>query len=58
MTVTLDAGDGATLAWLHRHGEVLGRKGEDGQVTLTVALDEAELGQLRKRLGPGAIHAA
>ncbi|MGQ3027522.1 MAG: GTPase HflX [Ferrovibrionaceae bacterium] len=57
MTVTLDAGDGATLAWLHRHGEVLGRKGDDGRVTLTVALDEAELGQLRKRLGPGAIHA-
>lgn len=58
MTVTIDAGDGATLAWLHRHGEVLGRRDDEGQVALTVALDEAELGQLRKRLGPGAIHAA
>ncbi len=58
MQVTVDAGDGATMAWLHRHGEVLGRTGDEGVVTLTVALDEAELGQLRKRLGPGAIQAA
>ena len=38
----LAATDGATLAWLHRHGEVLGREDEGEAVCLDVRLSEAD----------------
>jgi len=41
--------DGATLAWLYRHGEVLSREdGEDG-VKLTVRLDAVDAARYGKR---------
>lgn len=49
MDVTLDAGDGAAIAWLHRHGEVLDMKEEGGHLKLSVALSQAEAGKWLKR---------
>lgn len=49
MDVTLDAGDGAAIAWLHRHGEVLNMKEEGGSLKLSVALSQAEAGKWLKR---------
>ena len=43
--------DGATLAWIYRHGDVRARH-DDGEVArLTVALDAASTAQLERRLG-------
>ena len=47
--VTLDAGDGAAIAWLHRHGEVLEMQEKDGRLSLSVALSQAEAGKWLKR---------
>jgi len=56
--VTLAAADGATLAWLYRHGEVVARDSvEGGRIALKVGLDPADLGRLEKRLGAGALGA-
>jgi GTP-binding protein HflX len=47
--VTVAQADGAKLAWLYRHGEVLERVEEEGRVRLTVRLspaDRARFGQL------------
>jgi GTPase len=47
--VTVPQADGARLAWLYRHGEVLERVEEEGTVRLTVRLspaDRARFGQL------------
>ncbi|MFN4310664.1 MAG: GTPase HflX [Ferrovibrio sp.] len=49
LAVTLDAGDGAALAWLHRHGEVLAMQEQDGHLKLSVALSQAEAGKWLKR---------
>jgi GTP-binding protein HflX len=38
----LDPADGATLAWLYRHGHVIERRDDEGgHVHLTVGLDPA-----------------
>ena len=55
MDVTLDAGDGAAIAWLHRHGEVLDMKEEGGSLKLFVALSQAEAGKWLKRQETGRI---
>ncbi len=49
MSVTVDPGDGAAIAWLHRHGEVLDMHEEDGHLKLLVALSQAEAGKWLKR---------
>jgi GTP-binding protein HflX len=55
MDVTLDAGDGAAIAWLHRHGEVLEMKEEGGSLKLSVALPQAEAGKWLKRQETGRV---
>lgn len=55
MDVTLDAGDGAAIAWLHRHGEVLDMKEEGGSLKLSVALSQAEAGKWLKRQEAGRV---
>ncbi|MBL8838446.1 MAG: GTPase HflX [Alphaproteobacteria bacterium] len=40
--LTLPHSDGAGLAWLYRHGEVLARRDEEGGIRLTVGLDPAD----------------
>jgi GTP-binding protein HflX len=42
--------DGATLAWIYRHGEVRSRRDEGEVAHLTVALDAAANAQLERRL--------
>jgi GTP-binding protein HflX len=41
--------DGAALAWLYAHGEVLGRRDDDERAHLEVRLSEADLGRFRQR---------
>jgi GTP-binding protein HflX len=48
--VTVPLSDGATIAWLYRHGDVR-RRHDDGDVAhLTVALDAAAAAQFERRL--------
>ncbi len=39
--------DGKTLAWIYRHGEVLGRRDDSDAAHLSVRLSEADLARLR-----------
>ncbi len=43
--------DGAGLAWLYRHGDVVGRRDDDEFAHLTVRLDSADLARFRARAG-------
>ena len=49
LQVTLDPGDGATLAWLYRHGEVLSRHQIEDRIQLEVGLDAANMERFRRR---------
>jgi GTP-binding protein HflX len=42
-------GDGETLAWVYRHGEVLGRRDDNEAAHLSVRLSEADIARLRHR---------
>jgi len=44
--VELDAADGARLAWLYRHGQVLERRQANGRLRLQVALSAADRARL------------
>jgi GTPase len=44
--------DGKTLAWVYRHGEVLGRRDDEEAAHLSVRLSEADLGRLRHQQRP------
>ncbi|MFA5120626.1 GTPase HflX [Zavarzinia sp.] len=50
--ITVDLADGAALAFLYAHGEVVARKDEEGRAHLTVGLDPADKGRFDKRFGP------
>jgi GTPase len=41
--------DGAAIAWLYAHGEVMSRRDDDSDAHLTVALDPADLGRFERR---------
>ena len=43
--------DGATLAWLYRHGEVLEHADDDGEARLRVGLTPADAGRLEQSPG-------
>ena len=43
--------DGATLAWLYRHGEVLEHADDNGEARLRVGLSPADAGRLQQRPG-------
>jgi GTP-binding protein HflX len=45
----IPAGDGAAIAWLYRHGEVLDRQDHDDSVHLRVGLDPADLQRFERR---------
>ena len=50
----LASGDGANLAWLHRHADVLElRHADDGRAHLSVAIDPEDLARFRKRMAIG-----
>ena len=53
--VAVPLSDGATIAWLYRHGEVRSRH-DDGEIArLTVALDAAASAQFERRLGAARV---
>lgn len=47
--VTLESSDGAAIAWLYRHGEVLSRADADGATRLKVSLDPASRARFEHR---------
>ncbi len=47
--ISVPLADGATIAWLYRHGEVRSRRDEGETAWLTVALDEAAAAQFERR---------
>ncbi|MEI8394395.1 MAG: GTPase HflX [Rhodospirillaceae bacterium] len=47
--LTLDPGDGAALAWLYSHGEVLNRRDDEHATYLTVSLEPADLARFHHR---------
>jgi GTP-binding protein HflX len=48
--VAVPLSDGATIAWLYRHGEVRSRHDDGERALLTVALDAAASAQFERRL--------
>ena len=42
--------DGATLAWVYRHGEVLSRADDEREAQLEIRISDADLGRLKSRL--------
>ena len=53
LEITLDAGDGAGLAWLYENAEVLGRRnGRTGNVTLKIRAGATEMGRITRKF-PG-----
>ncbi|WP_231712484.1 GTPase HflX [Vineibacter terrae] len=54
LEVDVPLSDGATIAWLYRHGEVRARRDTDDVAHFTVALDTEAKARLAARLGQGA----
>jgi GTPase len=48
-SVTLDSGDGAAIAWLHAHGEVIDQQEQDGRLAITVRLSDVEWDRFNAR---------
>ena len=49
-SITLDNGDGAAVAWLHEHGEVLGHHESDARTVYEVRLAPADYERFSRRL--------
>jgi GTP-binding protein HflX len=47
--LTVASSDGAAIAWLYRHGEVISRDEADGATRLKVSLDPANLARFEHR---------
>ena len=54
---TLDQADGAALAWLHSHGDVLAERAAEGLVEIDVRLTGKTQGQFRKLFPHAALRA-
>lgn len=54
---TLDQADGAALAWLHSHGDVLSERAAEGLVEIDVRLTGKTQGQFRKLFPHAALRA-
>ncbi len=48
--IAVPLSDGATIAWIYRHGDVRSRRDDGESALLTVALDAASSAQLERRL--------
>ena len=48
-TVEIDSHDGAGIAWLHQHGEVLGREADGERLTIDVRLSDADWARFQAR---------
>jgi len=51
LELTLPLSDGATLAWLYAHGQVLARRDKGLKALLTVRLAPADAARLERKLG-------
>ena len=51
VALAVDLADGAAIAWLYRHGQVLGRRDDDRQAHMDVSLDPADLARFERRNG-------
>jgi GTP-binding protein HflX len=51
MAFRISAGDGAAIAWLYDHGEVLERNDHEAFVDIRVSLDEADAARFETRTG-------
>ncbi len=49
--IDLAASDGAALAWLHAHGEVIDQEGVDAALHLSVRLDPADFDRFQRQFG-------
>lgn len=54
--VALPLSDGAGIAWLYRHGEVVARRDDEAQAFMRVRLDAADLRRFQQRRGEGRGH--
>jgi GTP-binding protein HflX len=48
-SVEIDSHDGARIAWLHQHGEVLGREADGARLTIDVRLSDADWARFQAR---------
>ena len=55
LKLTLDAADGAGLAWAYRHGRILNRRDNAKGVALTVAVDPQDMDRFRNRFADNVI---
>ena len=53
LDLRISLGDGATLAWLYRHGNVVSREDVDGLAHVKVGLDAPDVARLEHRLKAG-----
>lgn len=51
MRLSVDAGDGAGMSWLHRHTEVLDKHLDEGRYAVTVRVDQDRRDALAQRFG-------
>jgi GTP-binding protein HflX len=49
LRIDIPLADGRTLAWIYRHGAVLGRRDDDDAAHLSVRLSPADIARLRHR---------
>jgi len=49
--LVVDLADGAAIAWLYRHGEVVSRRDDEGTAHFEVGLADADLARFRARTG-------
>ncbi len=52
LDLDIDLADGATIAWLYEHGEVLSRHDDEALAHLKVGLDAKDAARLQRRLTP------
>lgn len=53
LELQISLSDGATLAWLYRHGDVMSREDVDGIARVKVGLDERNAARFEQRSGAG-----
>ena len=49
VVIAVDVTDGAAIAWLYRHGEVLSRSDDEQKAHIQVSLDAADLARFERR---------
>jgi GTPase len=53
LDLTVPLSDGATIAWLYQHGEVIARRDNEANAFVRVRLDPADVQRCRQRLSTG-----